>query len=213
MSLIQNAVEQANNRGLGIFMHQDPFSNERCTSKKRRTSRNQRRTSRQRCTSRNQRRTSRKRCTSRNQQRTGRQRCTSRNQRRTSRQRCTSRNQRRNAEQIAEIDQSSNELIVIRDSCDIKVVTTDTQVAVSLQAALQVAIAIVVNITIADSNRAEIVTQELLEKAQIRQSNRQKLIIVNSRSVEVTTTDTDVAISLQLLLQILVALVAQLDIL
>jgi spore coat protein X len=118
-----------------------------------------------------------------------------------------------NAEQIAEIDQSSNELIVIRDSCDIKVVTTDTQVAVSLQAALQVAIAIVVNITIADSNRAEIVTQELLEKAQIRQSNRQKLIIVNSRSVEVTTTDTDVAISLQLLLQILVALVAQLDIL
>ena len=117
------------------------------------------------------------------------------------------------AEQIADIDQSSHELIVIRDSCDVTVETTDTQVAVSLQAALQVAIAIVVNITIADSSRAEKVTQELLEKAQIRQSNRQKLIIINSRSVDVTTTDTDVAISLQLLLQILVALVAQLDIL
>lgn len=117
------------------------------------------------------------------------------------------------ADQIAEIDQSSHELIVIRDSCDVTVETTDTQVAVSLQAALQVAIAIVVNITIADSSRAEKVTQELLEKAQIRQSNRQKLIIINSRSVDVKTIDTDVAISLQLLLQILVALVAQLDIL
>jgi len=117
------------------------------------------------------------------------------------------------AEQIADIDQSSHELIIIRDSCDVTVETTDTQVAVSLQAALQVAIAIVINITIADSKRAERVTQELLERAQIRQSNRQKLVIINSRSVDVTTTDTDVAISLQVLLQILVALVAQLDIL
>lgn len=117
------------------------------------------------------------------------------------------------AAQLAEIDQSSHEIIVIRDSCDITVETTDTQVAASLQAALQVAIAVVINITIADSSRAERVTQELLEKAQIRQSNRQKVVIVNSRSVDVTTTDTDVAISLQLLLQILVALVAQLDIL
>ncbi|AMW99804.1 spore coat protein [Rummeliibacillus stabekisii] len=118
-----------------------------------------------------------------------------------------------NATEVADIDQSSNEIIIIRDSCDITVETTDTQVAVSLQAALQVAIAIVVNITIADSSRAETVTQELLQRAQIRQANRQKLVIVNSRSVNVTTTDTDVAISLQLLLQILVALVAQLDIL
>ncbi len=118
-----------------------------------------------------------------------------------------------NAAEIADIDQSSNEIIIIRDSCDVTVETTDTQVAVSLQAALQVAIAIVVNITIADSSRAETVTQELLQRAQIRQANRQKLVIVNSRSVNVTTTDTDVAISLQLLLQILVALVAQLDIL
>ncbi|WP_029267505.1 spore coat protein [Virgibacillus alimentarius] len=117
------------------------------------------------------------------------------------------------AEQVAEIDQTSNEVIVIRDSCDITVETTDTQVAVSLQVALQVAIAIVINITIADNSRAEAVTADLLETADVRQANRQKLIIVNSRSIDVATTDTDVAISLQLLLQILVALVVQLDIL
>ena len=127
------------------------------------------------------------------------------------------RNDRRNtgadAELDSDIEQLSNELIVIRDSCNVTVSTTDTQVAVSLQAALQVAIAIVVNISIADSTRAERVTAELLERAQIRQSNRQRLIIINSCDVEVTTEDTDVAISLQLLLQILLALIVQLDIL
>ena len=117
------------------------------------------------------------------------------------------------ADQISQIDQSSNEVIIIRDSCDITVETTDTQIAASLQAALQVAIAVVVNITIADSSRAEKVTQELLEMSQIRQSNRQRLVIVNSRNVDVRTTDTDVAISLQVMLQILVSLFAQLDIL
>jgi spore coat protein X len=113
----------------------------------------------------------------------------------------------------SDIDQLSHELIVIRDSCKVTVNTTDTQIAASLQAALQVAIAIVVNISIADGARAEKVTAELLERAQIRQTNRQKLIIVNSRDVEVTTEDTDIAISLQILLQILLALIVQLDIL
>lgn len=117
------------------------------------------------------------------------------------------------ADQISEIDQSSNEVIIIRDSCDITVETTDTQIAASLQAALQVAISVVVNITIADSSRAEKVTQELLELSQIRQSNRQRLVIINSRNVDVRTMDTDVAISLQVMLQILVSLFAQLDIL
>jgi len=117
------------------------------------------------------------------------------------------------AEELNDIDQTSQEVIVIRDSCDIKVETNETQVAASLQVGLQVAIAIVINITIADSQRAEIVTEELMQQATVRQANRQKLIIANSRSIDVATSDTDVAISLQLLLQILVSLVVQLDIL
>lgn len=118
-----------------------------------------------------------------------------------------------NADQTTDIDQASHEIIIIRDSCDVTVETTDTQVAASLQGALQVAISVVVNITIADSMRAEKVTQDLLEMSQIRQTNRQRLEIINSRTVDVTTTDTDVAISLQVMLQILVALFAQLGIL
>jgi spore coat protein X len=93
------------------------------------------------------------------------------------------------------------------------VTTTDTQVAVSLQVAIQVAIALVINLTIADSDRAEKVTQQLLQNSVIKQANRQKLIIENSRDVTITTTDTDVAISLQVLIQVLLALLVQIDIL
>ncbi|MFY4774371.1 spore coat protein [Metabacillus sp. RGM 3146] len=117
------------------------------------------------------------------------------------------------ADQVSTTDQSSNEVIIIRDSCDILVSTTETQVATSLQAALQVGIALVINLTIADAQRAETVTQELLQRASIRQSQNQKLVIENSRNVEVITTDTEVALSLQALLQILLALVVSVGIL
>lgn len=116
------------------------------------------------------------------------------------------------AEQFSKTSQSSEEFILIKDSCNIDVKTTDTQIAVSLQAAIQVAIALVINLTIADSDRAEQVTQQLLQSSVIKQANKQKLIIENSRDVNVTTTDTDVAISLQVLIQILLALIVQIDI-
>jgi len=116
------------------------------------------------------------------------------------------------ANQVSETEQFSSETIIVKDSCDIDIHSTDTQVAVSLQVALQVAIALVINLTIADSARAEQVTQQLLQEADIRQTNKQKLVIENSKDVKVTTTDTDVAISLQVLLQILIALVVNIDI-
>lgn len=117
------------------------------------------------------------------------------------------------AAQVSETEQISSETIIVRDSCEVDVTSTDTQVAVSIQVALQVAIALVINLTIADSARAEQVTQQLLQQADIKQLNKQKLIIENSRQVSVKTTDTDVAISLQVLLQVLIALVVNIDIL
>jgi len=117
------------------------------------------------------------------------------------------------ADQISDIEQQSREAIFILNSSDVTVDTTDTQIAVSLQAALQVAIVIVVNISVASSTRAKEITEELLGYSRIDQSNRQLIVIDGSESVSVTTTDTDVAASIQVLLQILVSLVAQLDIL
>lgn len=115
--------------------------------------------------------------------------------------------------QVNETEQISSEAIIIRDSCEIEVSSTDTQVAASLQVAIQAAIALVINLTIADSDQAEKITQQLLQESDIKQLNKQNLIIEKSRSVNITTTDTDVAVSLQALLQVLVALVADIDIL
>ncbi|MBM7605557.1 spore coat protein X [Metabacillus crassostreae] len=115
--------------------------------------------------------------------------------------------------QVSETEQISSEAIIVRDSCDIEVSSTDTQVAASLQVGIQIAIALVINLTIADTDRAEKVTQQLLQEADIKQLNKQKLVIENSRDVNITTTDTDVAISLQVMLQILIALLVNIDIL
>ncbi|GEL78799.1 spore coat protein [Tenuibacillus multivorans] len=115
--------------------------------------------------------------------------------------------------QDSDIFQGSFDIIEIRDSCDVNVTSTDTQVAVSIQAAVQVAIALAVNISIADSNRAELVTKELLQSAEIDQVNKQKIVIEGSETVDVRTRDTDVAVSLQVLVQILLALLVQLNIL
>ena len=116
------------------------------------------------------------------------------------------------ADQFASIDQESDELIFIKDSCNICVHTTNTQAAVSVQAALQLAIALVIRITIGDSENGKNVVQDLHQHFDSEQSNKQKIIIENSKDVKVKTTDTDVAANIQLLLQVLVALVAKLDV-
>ncbi len=117
------------------------------------------------------------------------------------------------AEQVNKTFQLSEEYILIKDSCDVTVSTTDTKAAVSLQASLQAIIAIIISISIADSSKAEKITQDLLQTAKIKQITKQKTIIENSKNVNVTTTDTQVAVNIQLLLQLLVAIIARLDIL
>ncbi|PLT28913.1 spore coat protein [Peribacillus deserti] len=109
--------------------------------------------------------------------------------------------------------QLSEELIFIKDSCDISVTTIDTKAAISLQAALQAAIVVLINISIADAGRAERVAQELLQSSQVKQITRQKTIIENSRNITVETLDTQVAVNIQILVQLLVALLVRLDIL
>ncbi|ASS74266.1 hypothetical protein CIG75_04210 [Tumebacillus algifaecis] len=117
------------------------------------------------------------------------------------------------ADVISETDQFSSESIHIKDSCDIAVRTTDVQAAVNLQAALQLAIALVLSISIADNNRAEAVAQELLQRVQVKQENRQRLIIDNSKCVRVSTLDADVSVNIQVLVQVLLAVVAKIDVL
>jgi len=117
------------------------------------------------------------------------------------------------ADQLASTKQFSDEWIIIKDSEGVEVTTTDTQAAISLQIGIQVAIAVVLSITIGDSERSDDVLQDFKQIIKTKQSNRQKTIVEKSKNVQITTTDTDIAINIQLLIQILVAIVVNLDIL
>ncbi|WP_017754048.1 spore coat protein [Calidifontibacillus oryziterrae] len=116
-------------------------------------------------------------------------------------------------DQFAAFGQDSDEFIFVKDSCNIMVQTTDTQAAVSIQIALQLAIALVVRITLADSDQGQSVLEDLLQYFDSEQSNYQKICIENSKDVTVITTDTDVAANIQALLEVLLSLVAKIDVL
>ncbi|MBT2686112.1 spore coat protein [Bacillus sp. ISL-37] len=116
------------------------------------------------------------------------------------------------ADQKLVTKQQSFEWIIIKDSECIDVHTTDTQAAISLQLGLQAAIAAVISIAIGDTNKGNAVVNEIKQVIKTKQRNTQKTIIEGSKHVEVKTTDTDVAVNIQALLQILVTLVAKLDI-
>jgi len=115
--------------------------------------------------------------------------------------------------QVASTQQQSFEWIVVKDSEEVEVHTTDTQAAVSIQAALQVAIAIVISITVGDTEKGQAVVQDLKQFFKSKQAHTQKTIIKNSKCVKVTTTDTQIAVNIQALVQILVAIVAKIDVL
>ncbi|ASF38051.1 spore coat protein [Halobacillus halophilus] len=114
--------------------------------------------------------------------------------------------------QVSLNDQESDELIWIRNSCNVSVHTTDTQAAISLQAGLQLAIALVISITIGDSDKGKAIAQEIVQKFDSEQTNYQKIFVDNSKDVDITTTDTDLTVNIQALLQVLVTLVAELDV-
>jgi spore coat protein X len=116
------------------------------------------------------------------------------------------------ADQKIVTKQQSFEWIIIKDSECVDVHTTDTQAAISLQVGLQAAIAAVISISIGDSERGNAVVNDIKQVIKTKQKNTQKTIIEGSKHVEVRTTDTDIAVNIQALLQILVTLVAKLDI-
>ena len=116
------------------------------------------------------------------------------------------------ADQMNVNKQKSYEWIIIKDSECVDVHTTDTQVALSLQAAIQAAIAIVISATVGDVNKGDAVVQEIKQIFKSTQRNTQKTVIHSSKHIKVKTTDTQVAINIQALLQVLLAIVAKLEV-
>ncbi|KJL04711.1 spore coat protein [Priestia aryabhattai B8W22] len=116
------------------------------------------------------------------------------------------------AKQKEETVQYSEETIFVCDSADVEVNTTSIKAALSVQAALQAAIVLVLTIAIGSSAEAESIAQELFQKSSIKQINRQRTVIKNSRNVKVTVSDTEIAINIQVLIELLLALLVELEI-
>jgi spore coat protein X len=116
-------------------------------------------------------------------------------------------------DQVVSNKQQSFEWIIVKDSEGVEIQTTDTQAAISLQLGIQAAIAAVISVTIGDTDQGKAVAQDIKQFIKTKQRNVQKTIIEGSKNISVTTTDTDLAVNIQAMLQILVAIVAKLDIL
>ncbi|KFI04320.1 spore coat protein [Bacillus spizizenii] len=104
--------------------------------------------------------------------------------------------------------QVSDETIIIRDSCDINVSSTDVQAVASVVTALNAAVLTVALTSIADGVIAELVAQDLLQLTANKQVNRQKLLIECSRGVNVTTVDADIAVLISTATNVLIAVLA-----
>ncbi|MGG4420195.1 spore coat protein [Bacillus subtilis] len=89
--------------------------------------------------------------------------------------------------------QISDEVIIIRDSCDVNVTTVDTQAIDQILNMVSTFTVLTATITINEPVLAELVSQDLLQLVANKQVNRQKLLIENSRCVNVTTVDQDIA--------------------
>ncbi|MEI2340257.1 spore coat protein, partial [Priestia megaterium] len=101
--------------------------------------------------------------------------------------------------------------IWIKDSYKVKIQSTDTQIATSLQLSLKLVIALVVNIIVDDTNTGN--HRKEKQQSNAEQINNRKIIINNSKDVTVLITDIDFVSSIEILLQILLVLLVQLDVL
>ncbi|MCO8147552.1 spore coat protein [Bacillus subtilis] len=109
--------------------------------------------------------------------------------------------------------QISEEMIVIRDSCDVNVQSVDQQAISSVFVAINALVVVAITATIADEALAELVAQDVLQLTESKQLNRQKILIDNSRCVNVTTLDQDAATLVSILINALVAIFVAVNIL
>ncbi|MEB2268340.1 spore coat protein [Priestia megaterium] len=101
--------------------------------------------------------------------------------------------------------QVSDSLIIVKNSCDVNITATDTQTVVIFQTFIQILTIFLLSIGL-DTNAIRLFLQEVSQAAKSIQLNRQRVIIKESRAVNVTTSNNDTAIFIQSFLQALTLL-------
>ncbi|MGG0839159.1 spore coat protein [Bacillus paralicheniformis] len=117
------------------------------------------------------------------------------------------------AETFDELSREYDQLIEVIDSEHVTVNTTNITAALSLQAIVITLIILLLQLAIEDEDAADIVSEQIL--AVQRLQSRRKIIIkaINSCNVTITLSSEDILLSVQLLTDVLIALMIVLDIL
>ncbi|MPQ26785.1 spore coat protein [Bacillus paralicheniformis] len=117
------------------------------------------------------------------------------------------------AKTFDELSREYDQLIEVIDSEHVTVNTTNITAALSLQAIVITLINLLLQLAIEDEDTADIISEQIL--AVQRLQSRRKIIIkaINSCNVTITLSSEDILLSVQLLTDVLIALMIVLDIL
>ena len=111
--------------------------------------------------------------------------------------------------QVSKEFQLVDDILIIKESNNIEVSITDQQTALSIQATLQVAVVVILELIFGGTPGATEVQQELLQLTKLKQVNKKKIIIERSNEVTVTSLDEQTEASIQVLFQFLISLLAK----
>ncbi|MED4403233.1 spore coat protein [Metabacillus fastidiosus] len=106
--------------------------------------------------------------------------------------------------------QTSGDIIYIKNSHDVKIITFNTQQAASLHASLQAMITLFLGMIIVDSKHAEMLNEEIVNKFTVKQTDRKEIFVENCYRVTIDLRNNEMMHTLQFLIEILFALISEL---
>ncbi|MCF7619322.1 spore coat protein [Bacillus sonorensis] len=116
-------------------------------------------------------------------------------------------------ETFDDISREYEQLIEIIDSEHVTVNTTNITAALSLQAIVITLIILAVQLTIEDPDTADLISEQILAVHRLQTKKKTIIQVIGSRHVEITLSSLEIAVSVQILTDVLTALLTELDIL
>ncbi|QII48523.1 spore coat protein [Bacillus paralicheniformis] len=116
-------------------------------------------------------------------------------------------------ETFDELYREYDQLIEVIDSEHVTVNTTNITAALSLQAIVITLIILLLQLAIEDEDTADIISEQLLAVHRLKSRRKTIIKVVGSCDVTITLSSEDILLSVQLLTDVLIALMIVLDIL
>ncbi|ATH95095.1 spore coat protein [Bacillus glycinifermentans] len=116
-------------------------------------------------------------------------------------------------ETFEEISRDYEQLIEIVDSEHVTVNTTNITAALSLQAIVITIIMLAVQLAIEDPETAALISEQILVVHKLQNRKKTVIQVIGSKNIVITLSSVEIAVSIQILTDVLIALLTELDIL